>query len=80
MRSPWRGVAVAGLLLAAACAGVGTTHPGALPGPGQPVRIEALRVPLGVSGASLAPGVRYAGGLALYGSHLHGLSDLKMAA
>jgi len=77
VRSAWRRVAVAGLLLAAACAGAGTTYPRALPGPGQPVRIEARRVPLGVAGASLAPGVRYAGGLDLYGTHLHGLSDLK---
>lgn len=73
-----RFLAVAGLLLAAACAGAGTTRPGPLAGPDRPVRIETRRVPLGVGGAILAPGVRYAGGLALYGANLHGLSDLKL--
>lgn len=82
MTTRLRAFAVAGLLLAAACAGAGTTRPnpasGPVTGPDHPVRIEARRVPLGVGGATLAPGVRYAGGLALYGAKLHGLSDLKL--
>jgi hypothetical protein len=72
-----RGLVSAGLLAAAACAGVVTSTPQPA-GPDLPIRIEARRTPLGIGGASLAPGVRYAGGLTLRGSHLHGLSDIKV--
>jgi len=66
-----------GLLAGAACAGVATSTPQPA-GPDIPIRIEARRTPLGIGGAALAPGVRYAGGLTLRGSHLHGLSDIKV--
>jgi hypothetical protein len=72
-----RGLVSAGLLAAAACAGVVTSTPQPA-GPDLPIRIEARRTPLGIGGASLAPSVRYAGGLTLRGSHLHGLSDIKV--
>ena len=65
------------LLGAAACAGVVTSTP-QMAGPDIPIRLEARRTPLGVGGAMLAPGVRYAGGLTLRGTYLHGLSDLKV--
>lgn len=72
----------AGLSLAlmglAACAAVATATPGAPAGPDRAVRMEARHVPLGIGGATLAPGVSYAGGLILRGPDLHGLSDLKV--
>ncbi|WGM29859.1 esterase-like activity of phytase family protein [Brevundimonas sp. NIBR11] len=74
----------AGLSLAlvglAACAAVVTATPGPVAGPDRAVRMEARHVPLGVGGATLAPGVSYAGGLILRGPDLHGLSDLKIDA
>jgi hypothetical protein len=72
-----RGLVAAILLAAAACAGVATSTPRRA-GPDVPIRVEALRTPLGIGGAMLAPGVRYAGGLTLRGSHLQGLSDIKI--
>lgn len=77
MRAGFRALGVLALLGAAACAAVATTVP-LPPGPDRPIRLEANRTPLGVGGAALAPGVRYAGGLTLRGSGLHGLSDLKI--
>lgn len=77
MGAALRGVVAAVLLAAAACAGVATSTPQPA-GPDIPIRIEARRTPLGIGGTTLAPGVRYAGGLTLRGSHLHGLSDLKV--
>ncbi|WP_157072390.1 esterase-like activity of phytase family protein [Brevundimonas bacteroides] len=74
-----RALGVAALLGAAACAGVATTT-APTTGGDRPVRIEANRTPLGLGGAELAPGVRYAGGLTLRGEALHGLSDLKVVA
>ncbi|KPF77736.1 hypothetical protein IP78_12165 [Brevundimonas sp. AAP58] len=77
MRALLKGLGVAALLGAAACAAVATTAP--LPtGVDRPIRVEALRTPLGIGGARLAPGVRYAGGLTLRGPELRGLSDLKV--
>lgn len=73
-----RALAAAGLIALAACAGVVTTQAQFDEDGFYPVRIEARRVPLGVSGADLAPGVTYAGGLSLHGANLHGLSDLKL--
>jgi len=64
--------------MASACAGVTTSQPMSLVG-AWPTRMEANVVPLGPAGATLAPGVRYAGGLSLHGAGLHGLSDLKLA-
>ncbi|MDP3406006.1 MAG: esterase-like activity of phytase family protein [Brevundimonas sp.] len=66
------------LMGAAACAAVATSTPGPLPGLDRAIRMEARHVPLGLGGATLAPGVRYAGGLILRGPGLHGLSDLKI--
>lgn len=77
MRVALRALGVAALLGAAACAGVATTT-APTASADRPVRIEANRTPLGVGGAVLAPGVRYAGGLTLRGEALHGLSDLKV--
>ena len=71
-------MAVVCVLAASACAAVTTTVRQPSDDGAWPVRMEARRVPLGVGGATLAPGVRYAGGLALYGASLHGLSDLKL--
>lgn len=72
----------AGLSLAvmglAACAAVATATPSVPTGPDRAIRMEARHVPLGIGGATLAPGVSYAGGLILRGSNLHGLSDLKV--
>ncbi|MFC5345652.1 esterase-like activity of phytase family protein [Brevundimonas staleyi] len=72
----------AGLSLAlmglAACAAVATATPGVPAGPDRAVRMEARHVPLGIGGATLAPGVSYGGGLVLRGASLHGLSDLKV--
>ena len=73
-----RSLAVAGLIALAACAGVATTVPRDPGDHGHPIRMEARRVPLGISGADLAPGVTWAGGLTLHGANLHGLSDLKL--
>lgn len=69
---------VSALLLAAACAGIGTSRP-LDPAPGdRSIRVEARATPLGPAGATLAEGVTYAGGLTLRGPDLHGLSDLKI--
>ncbi|MGV3578828.1 esterase-like activity of phytase family protein [Brevundimonas sp.] len=72
----------AGLSLAlmglAACAALATATPGVPVGPDRAIRMEARHVPLGIGGATLAPGVSYAGGLVLRGPDLHGLSDLKI--
>ncbi|WP_309628789.1 esterase-like activity of phytase family protein [Brevundimonas sp.] len=62
----------------AACAAIATSIPAPAAGPDQAIRMEARHVPLGVGGATLAPGVRYGGGLILRGPNLHGLSDLKI--
>ena len=74
----FRLLGVLSLLGAAACAGAATTIPGFVEFQDQRAEIEAVRVPLGVGGADLAPGVRYAGGYRLRGRHTHGLSDLKV--
>jgi hypothetical protein len=78
MRAALRALTAAALLGAAACAAVATSTPGPVPGPDRAIRMEARPVPLGLGGARLAPGVRYAGGLVLRGPALHGLSDLKI--
>lgn len=62
----------------AACAAIATSTPGAATGPDRAIRMEARHVPLGIGGATLAPGVTWAGGLVLRGPDLHGLSDLKI--
>lgn len=78
MRAVVRLGLVSALLLAAACAGIGTSRPlDHVPGD-RPIRIEARATPLGPVGAALADGVTYAGGLVLRGPELHGLSDLKI--
>jgi hypothetical protein len=77
MRPLFRLIGAAAVLGLAACAAVATSVPGPVAGPDRAVRIEARHVPLGVGGATLAPGVRYAGGLILRGPAFHGLSDLK---
>ncbi|WGM46496.1 hypothetical protein KOAAANKH_01365 [Brevundimonas sp. NIBR10] len=74
----FRSLAAAGLITLAACAGVATTVPRDPGEHGHPIRMEARRVPLGIGGADLAPGVTWAGGLSLHGVNLHGLSDLKL--
>ena len=79
MKAAPRGGIVAAILLASACAAMTTAQPVETDAI-QPVRMEARSVPLGPGGATLAPGVRYAGGLSLHGASLHGLSDLKLAA
>ncbi len=78
MRLAVRALGAAALMGAAACAAVATSTPGPVAGPDYAIRIEARHVPLGIGGARLAPGVRYAGGLILRGPGLHGLSDLKI--
>ncbi|MBU1346510.1 MAG: esterase-like activity of phytase family protein [Alphaproteobacteria bacterium] len=78
MRTVFRVLGAASLMGAAACAAIATSTPAPAAGPDVAVRIEARHVPLGVGGATLAPGVLYAGGLVLRGSALHGLSDLKV--
>lgn len=78
MRAMLRTLAALGLIAASACAAVATSEPAPVLPPDHPVRMETLRVPLGIGGATLSPGVRYAGGLSLKGSELHGLSDLKI--
>lgn len=65
------------LMGAAACAGVATSTP-PTGGPDYPIRMESLSVPLGIGGATLAPGVTYAGGLSLRGPHVRSLSDMKI--
>lgn len=77
MRMALRALLSLVLLAAAACAGVVTSTPQQA-GPDIPIRLEARQTPLGIGGAMLAPGVRYAGGVTLRGSALHGLSDLKV--
>lgn len=66
------------LMGAAACAAMASVMPLPTAGPDRPTRIEARHIPLGLGGATLVPGVTYAGGLSLYGPDLHGLSDLKV--
>jgi len=78
MRALFRGLGAAALMGAVACAAVATATPGPVASPDHAIRIEARAVPLGLGGATLAPGVRYAGGLVLRGPGLHGLSDLKI--
>ncbi len=78
MRTVFRALAAAGLIALAACAGVATSVPRDPGDAGHPIRMDARRVPLGVGGADLAPGVTWAGGLSLHGANLHGLSDLKL--
>lgn len=78
MRPALRAAASLALMAVAACAAVATATSGPSPGPDRVVRIEARNVPLGIGGATLAPGVRYGGGLILRGPALHGLSDLKV--
>ncbi|ADL00025.1 esterase-like activity of phytase family protein [Brevundimonas subvibrioides] len=78
MRTAIRLVCAAALIGAAACAAVATSLTGPVAGQDTPIRLEARRVPLGIGGATLAPGVTWAGGLVLRGPGLHGLSDLKM--
>ncbi len=79
MRAAVRLLGALTLMGAAACAAVVTSAPQPVAGPDRAIRIEARAVPLGIGGADLAPGVRYAGGLVLRGPALHGLSDLKIA-
>ena len=78
MRRVLRGALALSLIGAAACAALATAMPPPAAGPDRPTRIEARHIPLGLGGATLAPGVTYAGGLSLYGPDLHGLSDLKL--
>ncbi|MBX9616276.1 MAG: esterase-like activity of phytase family protein [Caulobacteraceae bacterium] len=78
MRAALRAFGALTLMGAAACAAVATSTPGPLPAADRALRMEARHVPLGLGGATLAPGVRYAGGLILRGPDLHGLSDLKI--
>ena len=78
MRLTFRVVGALSLMGAAACAAMATATPGPVAGPDRAVRIETRHVPLGLGGATLAPGVTYAGGLVLRGPDLHGLSDLKI--
>lgn len=78
MKTALKGLTVAGLIALAACAGVVTTAPQDARDGTYRIGIEARRVPLGVTGADLASGVSYAGGLSLHGANLHGLSDLKL--
>lgn len=79
MRATVRLLGALTLMGAAACAAVVTSAPQTVSGPDRSIAIEARAVPLGIGGATLAPGVRYAGGLVLRGPDLHGLSDLKIA-
>lgn len=78
MRLLLRAATSLALMGMAACAAIATSMPGPAVGPDQAIRMEARHVPLGVGGATLAPGVTYGGGLILRGPGLHGLSDLKM--
>lgn len=78
MRAALRILGALTLMGAAACAAVATSTPDLVPAPDRAIRMEARHVPLGLGGATLATGVRYAGGLILRGPGLHGLSDLKI--
>lgn len=78
MRLIFRAATSLALMAVAACAAIATATPGPIAGPDYAIRMEARHVPLGIGGATLAPGVRYAGGLILRGANLHGLSDLKI--
>lgn len=78
MRLAFRAATSLALMALAACAAVATATPGPHAGPDYAIRMEARHVPLGIGGATLAPGVSYAGGLVLRGPELHGLSDLKV--
>jgi len=78
MRLLFRAAASLALMGMAACAAIATSMPGRVTGPDHALRMEARHVPLGIGGATLAPGVTYGGGLILRGPGLHGLSDLKM--
>lgn len=78
MRLLFRAAASLALMGMAACAAIATSMPGRVIGPDHALRMEARHVPLGIGGATLAPGVTYGGGLILRGPGLHGLSDLKM--
>ncbi len=78
MRLLFRASASLALMVMAACAAIATSMPGLVTGPDHALRMEARHVPLGIGGATLAPGVTYGGGLILRGPGLHGLSDLKM--
>ena len=78
MRLLFRAAASLALMGMAACAAIATSMPGLVTGPDHALRMEARHVPLGIGGATLAPGVTYGGGLILRGPGLHGLSDLKM--
>lgn len=77
MRLIFRTATALALMGVAACAAIATSIPGPITGPDHAIRMEARHVPLGLGGATLAPGVSYAGGLILRGPDLHGLSDLK---
>ncbi|HEY0599478.1 esterase-like activity of phytase family protein [Brevundimonas sp.] len=71
----------AACLLLSACAGAAVVDPAAPDAPDgwTPLAVETRPVGLGIpGGVRLAPGVRFAGGLALRGERLHGLSDLKL--
>ena len=68
MRAASRLFCAAGLIGAAACAAMATSTPGPVAPSDRAIRIEARRVPLGIGGATLAPGVTWAGGLAGKGS------------
>lgn len=78
MRLLFRAAMSLALMGMAACAAIATSTPGPLVGPDYAIRMEARHVPLGIGGATLAPGVSYGGGLVLRGPNLHGLSDLKI--
>lgn len=78
MKIMLKALGAASLIALAACAGVATTTPLTMGEAGYPISMETLRVPLGIGGADLAPGVSYAGGVAIRGANLHGLSDLKL--
>jgi len=78
MRLVLRAATSLALMAVAACAAVATSTPGPITGPDYAIRMESRHVPLGIGGATLAPGVSYGGGLILRGPNLHGLSDLKI--
>ena len=78
MRLILRAATSLALMGMAACAAIATSTPGPVTGPDHAIRMEARHVPLGIGGATLAPGVTWGGGLILRGANLHGLSDLKI--
>lgn len=78
MRLMLRAAVALSVMGAAACAAIATTTPVPHSGLDHAIRMEARHVPLGIGGATLAPGVTWAGGLVLRGPGLHGLSDLKI--